>query len=756
MTEQENTSQPKTGSKPAAGPGSRGPMSGAMPMGKAKNMRGTLGRLLKILVEDKLRATLLVLFLIAAAGLSAISPKLLGNATNVLFDGLISKQVTHTVECSLPEGTNLDDIKPLVNDTNGNLDVDKLMNLPQTMQDQAAAPGAAAGVQSRMAPGVAGADVNANSDAPQTRTAPTDAATRPGCGEQSANSEDEFNQTSNLDSVKQMLSQMTITLGGSVDFSKFAFMLLFVILSYLFSFFTRWIAGWISVRLIAVASQKLRQQIEEKLWRLPLSYYDKTSRGEIMSRTTNDLDNVSQTLNQTGGDLLFMILMVVGVIGMMFSVSLMLTLITLATIPFFFGAIFFIMSKAQPQFKAQWAKTGTLNAHVEESFSGHGLIRSYGKQAQFEEKFNAENEALYKSSFKAQFISSIIMPAMGFFTNVNYVIIAFVGALRILSGNLTLGDLQAFIQYSRQYSQPLGQISSMMNMLQSGAASAERIFEILDAEEEEVQEFERELPLNHDRKIDGRIEFKNVNFSYNPQVKLIEDMNLAVTPGQSVAIVGPTGAGKTTLVNLIMRFYEVDSGIIELDGVNTRELSRQNLRKNIGMVLQDTWLFHGTIEENLKYGLPEGKTITDEEFYAATKATYVDHFVRSLPDGYQTVLDDEGSAISVGEKQLLTIARAFLADPDILILDEATSSVDTRTEVLVQKAMNALKSNRTSFVIAHRLSTIRDADTILVMEHGSIVEQGNHNELINKAGRYAALYQSQFEDEPEENEEVAR
>jgi ATP-binding cassette subfamily B protein len=485
---------------------------------------------------------------------------------------------------------------------------------------------------------------------------------------------------------------------------------------------------------------------------MPLSYYDKTSRGEIMSRTTNDLDNLTQAINQTGGDLIFMTLMVLSVIFMMFWTSWVLALIAVVTIPVSFIVIGIIMSKSQPQFRKQWAETGKLNGHIEEAFTGHSLIKAYGKKGEFEADFDKHNEDLRKASFKAQFISGTIMPIMNFMTNINYVLVAFVGGLRVASGTMSLGDVQAFIQYSRQFSQPLGQISQMVNTLQSGAASAERIFEILDAPEEDQQ-----VGLSLDKiETNGEIEFKHVDFAYDPDRPLIKDMNLVAHPGKTVAIVGPTGAGKTTLVNLIMRFYEIDAGEIDLDGVSTLDMSRTALRKNVGMVLQDSWLFKGTIRENLEYGLPEGKRISSEKFLEATKATYVDNFVQSLPNGYETVLDAEGDIVSVGEKQLLTIARAFLSDPDILILDEATSSVDTRTEVLVQKAMNKLRSNRTSFVIAHRLSTIRDADVIVVMDKGSIVEQGSHDELIRQGGFYANLYQSQFEGGAEEEEEEVR
>ncbi|MDR1861427.1 MAG: ABC transporter ATP-binding protein/permease [Candidatus Ancillula sp.] len=666
-----NTKTPKVDAQQAAKMGA-----------KPKEMRKSLGRIVKMVFNDKPRVFMMFFGMLSAAILSSLGPRVLGSATNVLFNGLVSKQVTSVIEANLPAGASLEMVKTAVNNSDGTLNIDKLQSF-------------------------SGQDFGG---------------------------------------MKDMLSSMTIRLGEGVDFTLFGEFLLMIIGIYLLQFVFRWVSGWCSVRLVSNMGKNLRQQIEEKLWRMPLSYYDKTSRGEIMSRTTNDLDNLTQAINQTGGDLIFMTMMVTFVVIMMFLTSWVLALIALLTIPVAFIVIGIVMSKSQPQFRKQWSVTGRLNGHIEEAYTGHSLIKAYGKKADYEAEFNADNEELFKAGFKAQFISGTIMPIMTFMTNINYVLVALIGGLRVASGSMSLGDVQAFIQYSRQFSQPLGQISQMMNMLQSGAASAERIFEILDAPEEDQQEG---LTLDK-QEIRGEIEFKHVNFSYDPERPLIQDMNLLATPGKTVAIVGPTGAGKTTLVNLIMRFYDIDSGVIELDGVSTREMSRSSLRKNVGMVLQDSWLFKGSIRENLEYGLPEGKVITEEQFLEATRATYVDHFVRSLPDGYQTILDDDGDTVSVGEKQLLTIARAFLADPDILILDEATSSVDTRTEVLVQKAMNKLRSNRTSFVIAHRLSTIRDADTIVVMDKGSIKEMGSHDELIARGGFYADLYQSQFEKEDEE------
>ena len=483
--------------------------------------------------------------------------------------------------------------------------------------------------------------------------------------------------------------------------------------------------------------QRIRSDVEEKINRFPLRYIDNQPRGDLLSRVTNDIDNLAQSLQQTLSQALTSLLTVGGVVIMMLLISPLLALVAIVTIPASLLIIKVIAKRSKARFVAQWTHTGALNALVEETFTGHGLVKVFGRQRDVEARFDAKNEELYSASFGAQFISGTIQPAMMFLGNLNFVAIAVVGGLQVSSGAMNLGDIQAFIQYSRQFTQPITQLASMANVLQSGIASAERIFQLLDApEESDDQAFPR--ATNEPR---GRVEFDNVSFSYDPSRPLIEDLSLVAEPGQTVAIVGPTGAGKTTLVNLIMRFYEIDSGVITLDGNDISKMRRRDLRSNMGMVLQDTWLFHGTIKENIAFG---NLAADDEQVMAAARATYVDRFVHSLPDGYDTVLDDEGTTVSAGEKQLLTIARAFLADPAILILDEATSSVDTRTEVLIQRAMAALRTNRTSFVIAHRLSTIRDADIILVMESGRIVEQGSHEELLAAGGAYYNLFNAQF------------
>ena len=522
-----------------------------------------------------------------------------------------------------------------------------------------------------------------------------------------------------------------------IDFAKLHRTLTLAAVLYLISAMLGWLQAYLLAGIVQRTMFRLRRDVEDKLNRLPMRAVDRMPRGDLLSRVTNDIDNLAQSMQQTLSQMLVSMFTVVGVIVMMVTISPLLAAIALISIPVSLFIISFITRRSKDRFVAQWDNTGDLNAQVEEVFTGHELVKVFGQTRPAERVFDDKNEELYLASFSAQFISGTIQPIMMFVGNLNYVAIAVLGGLRVASGTMSLGDVQAFLQYTRQYTQPLTQLAAMMNQLQSGIASAERVFELLDSPEELP---DPQVPLLPER-TRGRVEFENVRFSYDPDRPLIEDLSLVAEPGQTIAIVGPTGAGKTTMVNLIMRFYEIDGGAILLDGIDISKMRRSDLRSTMGMVLQDTWLFGGTVKENIAFGNLEA---TDDQILEAARATYVDRFVRALPNGYDTVLDDESGSVSAGEKQLLTIARAFLADPTILILDEATSSVDTRTEVLIQHAMKALRTNRTSFVIAHRLSTIRDADTILVMEGGTIVEQGNHEELLAKQGAYYNLYQSQF------------
>jgi len=528
-----------------------------------------------------------------------------------------------------------------------------------------------------------------------------------------------------------------------IDLDRLGDVLLLAVGLYVASAALSYVQTYLLAGVVQRTMYRLRADVEDKLNRLSLGYVDSQPRGELLSRVTNDIDNISQSLQQTLSQLLTSTLTIVGVVAMMFVISPPLALIALVTIPASLVLVKVVTRRSKRRFVQQWAHTGVLNAQVEEAFTGHALVKVFGQQADVEAAFRHENDKLFTASFGAQFIAGTTGPAMMFLGNLNFVAIAVVGGLRVSSGTMTLGDVQAFIQYSRQFTQPLTQMASMLNVLQSGIASAERVFELLDVDE---QSPDPAHPLAHDDP-QGRVVFDHVSFAYDPQRPLIDDLSLVAEPGQTIAIVGPTGAGKTTLVNLIMRFYELDSGTITLDGRDIAKLPRAELRANVGMVLQDTWLFGGSIRDNIAYG---NLAATDEQVIAAARATYVDRFVHSLPDGYDTLIDDEGGTVSAGEKQLITIARAFLAEPTILILDEATSSVDTRTEVLIQRAMAALRTHRTSFVIAHRLSTIRDADLILVMESGRIVEQGDHDQLLAAGGAYADLYEAQFAGPAEE------
>jgi ATP-binding cassette subfamily B multidrug efflux pump len=633
-----------------AGPG-RGPFGGGMVGQKASTFGPSAKRLVGLMRPERAKAILVVLLAVVSVGLTAVGPRILGHATDLIFAGVIGR--------SLPPGT----------------------------------------TQAEAVEGL-----RAQGD----------------------------------DNRADMLAAMDLVPGQGVDFDAVRNVLLLVLAIYVAASLLAWLQGYLLNDVVQNTVRRMRGDVEDKVNALPLGYFDRQPRGELLSRVTNDIDNISQTLQQTMSQLMTSLLTVVAVLGMMLWISPVLALVALASVPISLVLTKQVMSRSQGLFVTQWRRTGTLNAHIEETFSGHDLVKVFGRRREAEARFAEENDELYTASFGAQFVSGLIMPLMMFVGNLNYVVIAVLGGLRVASGTMSLGEVQAFIQYSRQFSQPLTQVASMTNLLQSGVASAERVFELLDAEEEVA---DAPAATSDRPPLRGEIRFEDVSFAYTPERPLIHDLSLVARPGSTVAIVGPTGAGKTTLVNLVMRFYDVDGGRITFDGVDITSLPRTELRSRIGMVLQDTWLFEGSIRDNIAYGRPGA---TEEEILEAARATFVDRFVHSLPDGYDTVIDENGSNLSAGERQLVTIARAFLADPALLILDEATSSVDTRTELLVQKAMAALRSDRTSFVIAHRLSTIRDADVIVVMEDGAIVEQGTHDELLVVHGAYARLYDAQF------------
>jgi ATP-binding cassette subfamily B protein len=637
-----------------------GGMFGDTPAKKAEQFWPSAKRLVGLLRPERAKFLLVVALVVVSVVLTVIAPRILGQAMDTIFNGVIASQ--------LPAGVPLDEIVA------------------------------------------------------QTR----------------AQGDDDF---------ADLLARSNVVPGEGIDFGRLAQLIIVVLALYIVASTLMWLQGYILNGLVMRVVFTLRQRIEDKINRLPLSYFDSRQRGDVMSRVTNDVDNIQNALQQAFSQLVQSALTVIGITAMMFIVSWELALIALIALPLSAVLAGVIGSRSQKLFAAQWKNTGAVNGHVEESFSGMELVRAFGRDKEMAEEFDERNERLYSASFGAQFVSGIIMPAMTFVSYLSYVLIAVAGGLKVASGQMTLGDATAFIQYSREFSQPLGQIAGMANMLQSGVASAERTFELIDADEQDAETVTSALP----ERASGHVEFDHVSFSYDPEKPLIESLSFEAKPGHTVAIVGPTGAGKTTLVNLVMRFYELTGGRILLDGVDITAISRGELRSQVGMVLQDAVLFEGTIRENIRYGRLDA---TDDEVVAAAQATMVDRFVRQLPDGYDTVLDADGGSVSAGERQLLTIARAFIANPSLLILDEATSSVDTRTELLVQHAMAALRTDRTSFVIAHRLSTIRDADTILVMENGSIVEQGDHEQLLAAKGAYYALYVTQFRGEQQLDEQL--
>lgn len=617
---------------------------------RAKDFGGTLRRLIAYLKPQALSIIFVIIFTTSSVVFTVSAPNIIGKATNVLFEGVISKQLS------------------------SNMTKDQVI-----------------------------ADLKAKGQ----------------------------------DRLAEMISAMDVTPGKGIDFNALQNILIMLLGIYLLAAFFQWLQQYTMAGVSQRTVYRLRKDVDSKLAKLPLKYYDNHSHGDILSRVTNDVDNIAHTLQLSITQLVHALAVLVGVIIMMFSISPLLSWISLAIIPLSLLITMFIIRRSQKYFIAQWDSIGALNGHIEETFTGHTIIEAYNQQDKAIKRFDEENKKVYEASFKAQFISSILRPSVNLLNNLNYVVICIIGGIRVTTGQITLGGVQAFIQYSRQFTQPVIQVASIVNVLQSTVASAERVFELLD-EKEEVPDPENPVVLEN---VKGHVRFEHVYFSYNPDTPLIEDMNLEALPGQSVAIVGPTGAGKTTLVNLLMRFYEIDSGRITIDGVDIRDMRRDDLRRIFGMVLQDTWLFNGTIRDNIAYGKED---VSFEEIRAAAQEAYIDHFIRTLPEGYDTVLTEDASNISQGQKQLLTIARAFLVNPKILILDEATSSVDTRTEMLIQKAMAKLRKGRTSFIIAHRLSTIRDASTILVMNKGKIVEQGYHEELMEARGFYYDLYMSQF------------
>lgn len=534
-----------------------------------------------------------------------------------------------------------------------------------------------------------------------------------------------------------VVGQISGTSSG-IDFEYIGNIIALLVGLYLISALFSYIQGWIMSGVSMKVTYQFRKDIAEKINRMPLKYFDGTNHGEVLSRITNDVDTVSQTLNQSLSQIVTSVTMLIGVLVMMLTISWVMTLVALVMIPISFGIIALVIGKSQKYFKDQQDYLGHVNGHIEEMYSGHNVVKAFNGEAKSAATFAEYNDTLYGTAWKSQFLSGLLMPILSFVGNLNYVAVAILGGYLAIRGSITIGDIQAFIQYVRMFTQPIGQIANISNVLQQTAAAAERVFEFMD-EEDEVPET---VKVDTGRVQEGAVEFRHVHFGYNPDKIIINDFSATVEPGQKIAIVGPTGAGKTTIVKLLMRFYDVNSGAILVDGHDIREFSRQGLRSLFGMVLQDAWLYNDSIMENIRYGRLDA---TDQEVIEAAKAAHVDHFVRTLPDGYHMILDEEAGNVSQGQKQLLTIARAILADPKILILDEATSSVDTRTEVLIQKAMDNLMHNRTSFIIAHRLSTIRNADSILVMKDGDIVEQGSHLELLAKGGFYADLYNSQFE-----------
>jgi ATP-binding cassette, subfamily B, multidrug efflux pump len=742
-------------SGPHGGPG------GAIgrPVEKAKDFKGTLKRLAGYLKPQFWKLTAVFLFAIFATAFTVFAPRISGDAINQLTDGFIAKRIVSGITEAQ------DSIIPMLKEQLEQIDSARAKAQEQAKAaaraalvergasqeqiaaaEQQAAAAADKAFDENLAKSISQEQLEAMREIvslPRVSDIP-EANEKANVVEQFVTLAKEMPQTNSDNQSLQMsdddLQKYLVYIretNGAIPFDAIWKTLLFLLFIYLlssqFSFLMQYVMSGVAQETV----YSLRKDLNEKLTRLPLKYYDNHTTGDVLSRMTNDIDTISGTLQQSLTQLIQSVCQIIGYIIMMLLYSPILTLIVLCTLPLYIGVTMLIATHSQKYYKAQQKHLGALSGHTEEMFTGHVIVKAFGHEKDSIETFENINDDLYDAGWKAQFMSGIMYPLMNFVSNIGYVLVSVVGGIFVTKRMLNIGDITAFIQYSRSFSMPIIQTANIANIIQSTIACAERVFEVLD-EEEEIPDPKDAITIENPK---GNIRFEHVSFRYKESVPLMEDLNLDFKPGETVAIVGPTGAGKTTLVNLLMRFYEINQGKITFDGVDIRKIARGNLRTMFGMVLQDTWLFNGTIEENIAYAK---ENATHEQVVAAAKAAHADHFIRSLPDGYQTVLNEEASNISQGQKQLLTIARAILADPAVLILDEATSSVDTRTELLIQKAMNVLMRGRTNFVIAHRLSTIRDAHLILVMNHGSIIETGNHKELMAKKGFYADLYNSQF------------